>query len=76
MEIPTVQIGSRNRMGRDSEELRRQSRIHGRLPETVMDEECNKCGRTFVPPSGAEWPCCDQLVLCPNCRRRQAGPAG
>jgi formylmethanofuran dehydrogenase subunit E len=68
MEIPTVQIGSRNRMGRDSEELRRRSRIHGRLPETVMDEECSKCGRTFVP---ANQPAPDSKIVCPNCRRRK-----
>lgn len=50
MEIPTIQIGAGNRMGRDSAEIRRRSRLHGTLYEPALDEvDCPGCGEMFTP---------------------------
>lgn len=62
MEIPTVQIPAGNRMGRDSAELRKRSRLHGTLYEPAFDEiECS-CGEPFTPRRPAH-------TTCTACRR-------
>lgn len=50
MEIPTIQVGAGSRSNRDSEEIRRASRLHGRMYEPAHDEtDCPGCGAMFTP---------------------------